>query len=185
MFRSTNTLMANLQNQTSIEKSTDAWNVAQGYTHLKILKPLVETDKLVKMAIYGTENIEESIQIPEQIKIQIRIEAMNRLIDTLREIIENSDFAMNQKGSQEDLEKLNERIENVEQVINGISKKTIDQRTGTNQTTINEEHFWICLEELRSIKKEIAKPLNKNSLIFPTSDEVDLDKLKNELIYGG
>lgn len=177
--------MADLQNQTSIEKGSDAWNVAQGYTHLKILKPLVEMDKLVKIAIYGTENIEDSFEVPEQMKIQIRIEAMNRLIDTLREIIENSDFAMNQSGTEKELEDLSKRIENVEQVINGISRQTNDQRTGDRKIILNEDHFWLCLEELRAIKKEIPKPLNKNSLIFPTSDEVDLDKLKNQLIYGG
>jgi len=55
-----------------VEKGTDAWNVAQGYTHLKILKPLVEMDKLVKIAIYGYEHIEESLQTPERYKTSIR-----------------------------------------------------------------------------------------------------------------
>jgi len=185
MFCSTNSLMADLQNQTSLEKGSDAWNVAQGYTHLKILKPLVEMDKLVKIAIYGTENIEDSFLITEEVKTQIRIEAMNRLIDTLREIIENSEFAMNLSGTKEDLEKLTKRIVNVEKVINGISRRTNDQRTGESKTILNENHFWVCLEELRSVKKEIPNPLNQNSLIFPTSDEIDLDKLKDQFINGG
>lgn len=177
--------MSDLQNQTSIEKGSDAWNVAQGYTHLKILKPLVEMDKLVKIALYGTENIEESSMIDEQIKTQMKIEAMNRLIDTLREIIENSNFAMNQKETKNSLKKLTIRIEQVESVIGGISKTTLDQRTGESQIILNGDHFWICLEELRSIKKEIPEPLNQNSLIFPMSDEIDLDKLKDQFIYGG
>jgi hypothetical protein len=177
--------MAELQQESSIEKGTDAWNVAQGYTHLKILKPLVEMDKLVRIAIYGCENIEDSMQTPEEFKIMMRIEAMNRLIDTLREIIENSDFAMNQKETKNDLLKLNMRISNVEAVIQGISRKTNDARTGETKTILNEEHFWICLEELRTIKREIPDPLNKNSLIFPSSDETDFDKLKELLINGG
>lgn len=185
MFCSTNLLMADLQNQTNIEKGSDAWNVAQGYTHLKILKPLVEMDKLVKIAIYGTENIEESMNLSEEMKAQIRIEAMNRLIDTMREIIENSDFAMNEKKTQGELKKLSERIEQIESVINGISKITKDQRTDLSKIQIDEDHFWLCLQELRSIKKEIPKPLNQNSLIFPTSDEIDLDKLKDQFIHGG
>ena len=165
----------------SLEKGSDAWNVAQGYTHLKILKPLVEMDKLVKIAIYGTEHIEDTLMINEETKTQIRIEAMNRLIDILREIIENSDFAMTQKGTI----KLALRIENVEKVINGISRKTTDQRTQETKTTLNEDHFWICLEELRSVKRNIPTPLNENSLIFPRSDEIDLDKLKEQFIEGG
>ena len=78
--------MSNFNNK-SIENSSEAWNVAQGYTHLKILKPLVETDKLVKIAIYGTENIEDSFNIHPQIKVNMRIEAINRLVDLLKEII--------------------------------------------------------------------------------------------------
>lgn len=177
--------MADVQNQTSIEKGSDAWNVAQGYTHLKILKPLVEMDKLVKIAIYGTENIEESLMVPDVQKIMIRIESINRLIDTLREIIENSDFAMNETKTKEELQTLNKRIESVEKVISGISRQTKDERTGEFQTVIDEEHFWLCLEELRAIKKKIAEPLNSNSLIFPKSDEIDIDKLKKQFIHGG
>lgn len=176
--------MNQTQDQT-IEKGSDAWNVAQGYTHLKILKPLVEMDKLVKIAIYGCENIEDSLITPEELKTQMRIEAMNRLIDTLREIIENSDFAMNQKDTKDNLLKLKIRIEFVENVISGISRKVSDQRTGEIKTALNEDHFWICLEELRSIKKEIPDPLNKNSLIFPASDDIDLEKIKEQLINGG
>lgn len=185
MFCSTNILMSDLQNQTSIEKGSDAWNVAQGYTHLKILKPLVEMDKLVKIALYGTEDIEESLRIDEQTKKQLKIEAMHRLIDTIREIIENSNFAMNQKDTKDTLEKLNKRIIEVESVISGISRTTTDQRTGEYKIILNEDHFWICLQELRSIKKLIPEPLNQNSLIFPMSDEIDLDKLKDIFIYGG
>lgn len=177
--------MADLQNQTSIEKGSDAWNVAQGYTHLKILKPLIEMDKLVKIAIYGTENIEDSFNVDDNTKIKLRIESIYRLVDSLRELIENSDFAMSVKGTKEDIEKLSERVKNVEGVLSGISRMVYDQRNGERKTAINEDHFWLCLEELRSVKKNIPDPLNKNSLIFPASDEIDLDKLKDQLIYGG
>jgi len=38
---------------------------------------------------------------------------------------------------------------------------------------------------LRDILEELATPLNASGLIFPTSDETDLDKIKDELIFGG
>jgi len=175
--------MADLQNQ-SLDKTTDAWNVAQGYTHLKILKPLVEMDKLVKIAKYGCEAIEESLMIPPEQKTLNRIEAINRLIDSLREIVENSDFAMTIK-TKDILEQLDSRIFDVEQVLPAISRTVIDQRTSESRIIINDNHFNLCLEQLRTIKREIPDPLNKNSLIFPTSEEVDLDKMKNDLIFGG
>jgi len=177
--------MADLQKQTSIDKGSDAWNVAQGYTHLKILKPLVEMDKLVKIAIYGSEHIEDSFTIPDELKTRVQIEAIHRLIDTLRETIENSEFAMNVSGTQDEIEKLNNRIQDVEKVISGISRKESDQRTQQSRVVLNEDHFWLCLEELRSIKKDLPDALNKNSLIFPTSDEIDLEKLKEQFVFGG
>lgn len=176
--------MSNFNNK-SMENTSEAWNVAQGYTHLKILKPLVESDKLVKIAIYGTENIEESFNLFPQIKINMRIEAINRLIDNLKEIVENSSFAMSKKNTSERLEEINKELIEIEEYTKVISQKTIDQRTQETQIKINEEHFSLCLEELRKIKKELPVLLNKNSLIFPTSDEIDLDRLKDELIFGG
>lgn len=178
-------LMGDFKQSGSVEKGSEPWNFAQGYTNLKILKPLIEMDKLVKIAIYGCENIEDSMNLPEELKIRFRIESMNRLIDVLKEVIENSEFAMKQQGTSDNLEKLNQRVILVEKVIDGISKIETDSRNQTHKTRLNEDHFWLCLNELRAIKKEIPKPLNQNSLIFPTSDEIDLDKLKDQFIYGG
>lgn len=172
-------------NFSSIERASENWNVADGFTKLKILKQLVETDQLVRIAIYGSESISlENFQVPEEYKISLRIEAIRRLIDVLKELIENSHFACD-KSSKEVLEKLEERIETVEFILPPITKQEHDQRTGRQTTRINEKHFMICLDELRSIKKEIPYPLNENSLIFPRGEEYDLDKIKEDFIFDG
>lgn len=169
-----------------IESKSDSWNVADGFTKLKILKPLVEMDKLVKMAIYGAENIDETfnlIQYPEM-KVMLRIEALNRLIDTLRETIENSRFAC-KKEEKAILDELERRVFDVREVLPAIAIEQSDQRTNERRVVINEEHFSTCLEELRAIKKTIPEPLNKSALIFPTSDEIDLAKIKEQIEMGG
>lgn len=171
------------RNTGSIERGTDAWNVAQGYTHLKILKPLVEMDKLIKVSLYGYENIEED-QFDETFKTRKRIEAINRLIDVLRETIENSYFAMS-KEDKKLMEEYERQVLEVQKVIQAVSFKRQDQRNGTFTELINEEHFSVCLEKLRKIKKNITTPLNNSALIFPTSDEIDLNSLKDQLIFGG
>lgn len=167
-----------------VDRATEAWNVAQGYTHLKILKPLVELDKLIRIALYGTENIEESIGMPPQIKAYFRIEAIHRIIDVLLELIENSEFIMDSKNK-EHIAELRDKILVVQSVIDGVSDETFDQRTGDRKTKINEDHFNECMKSLRDVKKDLTYPLNRASLIFPSSDEIDLDKIKNELVYGG
>jgi hypothetical protein len=113
-----------------------------------------------------------------------RIEALNRFVDILRELIENTYFALG-KEIKPVLEQLEFRVMEVNKVINAISRITTDQRTGKRDIVINEMHFTNCLEELRDIKKKITDPLNKNGLIFPSSEEIDLDKIKNNIIYGG
>ena len=171
----------------SVERSSDTWNVAQGYTNLKILKPLVELDKLIKIAIYGCENIEESLMFMQnpQLKNQLRIEALQRIIDSLRELFENSEFAMNKSGTPATFEELQKRTKAVEDVLSVVTTENLDMRTGQRETAINEQHFNICLNELRAIKQAIPKPLNDNSLIFPSGDEINLDAIKNEIIEGG
>jgi hypothetical protein len=165
--------------------SSETWNVAQGYTALKILKPLAEMDKLVKIAIYGAENIEESLFLDSQTKVVARIEAMSRLIDSLRETIENSDFSMFKGKTKEDLQELADAVEVVAQYKDSLKKETSDTRTGVQTIEIQEKLFSECLKELRRIKQAIPKPLNENGLIFPNSDEVDLDMIKKQIIESG
>lgn len=169
-----------------IESKSDSWNVADGFTKLKILKPLVEMDKLVKIAIYGAETIDDTfnlLQYPEM-KTMLRIEALNRLIDVLRETIENSRFAC-KKEEKAILDELEQRVFLVRDVLPAISGEQIDMRTNSRVVVVNEEHFGTCLEELREIKKTIPEPLNKSSLIFPSSDEIDLSKIKEQIELGG
>jgi hypothetical protein len=177
--------MADFAHNEAVERGNEAWNVAQGYTHLKILKGLVEMDDYVVMAIYGTLKIDNSFVTPEFIKVKLRIEAINRLVDKIFEVIENAEFAMTNKNTREHLQSLFKRTELVESVLNGIARTVIDQRTQESKIMINEDHFWACLNELRSIKKLLPHPLNANNLIFPSSDEIDLDKIKTDLIEGG
>lgn len=169
-----------------IESKSDSWNVADGFTKLKILKPLVEMDKLVKIAIYGAENIDETfnlLQYPEM-KVMLRIEALNRFIDTLRETIENSRFAC-KKSEKDILDDLEKRVFLVREVLPAVAIEKVDMRTNAKSVVINEEHFSTCLEELREIKKTIPEPLNKSSLIFPSSEEIDLSKIKEQIELGG
>jgi replicative DNA helicase len=143
-------------------------------------------DKLVKIAIYGAENIEDTfnlLQYPE-LKVTLRIEALNRFIDEIRTTIENSRFALKKEGK-EVLDALEQRVFQVKEVLSGVSTEKIDMRTNAKTLVINEEHFSICLEELRDIKKTIPEPLNKSSLIFPSSEEIDLAKIKEQIELGG
>lgn len=157
------------------------WNVAQGFTQMKILIPLVEMDKLVKIALYGTEDISESLLTDEQIKVQLRIEAIKRFVTCLEILIENTDFACNKK-EKETLELLSDDIKMVKKYIRGITFETLDQRNGLRRLEINEEHFSLCLNKLRNIKKRMPDPLNVSSLIFPQTEGMSVEDIKKKFI---
>lgn len=173
-----------MEKSDEIDMQSDVWNIAKGYTNLKILSHLVQIDTLITVATFGVENVVDSLLISPQIKTHNRIEALKRILVELYQIYENSWFVMN-KINKNLLDKLKKRIDKVNDVIDGIFTKTIDQRIKLTKIKINEKHFNVCLEELKNIKREMNVPLNNSSLIFPTSDEIDFDKMKEELVKGG
>lgn len=163
---------------------SDTWNVAQGYTQLKILSLLVEMDSLVKTAIYGSDHIEDSIMMPPEIKTSLRLEALYRLIDDIKLVIENCKFAI-KKTSQEKLSEMIINIEEVENYTQGLEDLKTNHQTGQKRREINEAHFYNVLSCLRAIKEELPFILNDSNLIFPASEETDLDRVRKELVEGG
>ena len=166
------------------QSESDTWNVAKGYVNLKILLPLVECDKLIRICMFGAEQIEQSVILDPITKTYFRLESIKRLVNELKLTIENTNAFLKKNGI-ETIEDLRDCLEEVEKVMSGIEEEISDDRTHTTIIQINEKHFNLVLGYLRDIKEEIVKPLNQSNLIFPSSDEFDLDKLKEQLIYGG
>lgn len=165
--------------------TTEAWNVAKGYTIELILKPLVEIDRLVKIANYGTPMIDETFNITKEMKTSLRIEAIDRLIDEFRNLIENAIFSSKNKDSKEEFKELKEKIRRLESFKGPIAAVRTDQRNGHSEIVINEKFFRKFMEKLREIKTELPEKLNANNLIFPFSEEVDLKSIKERFIAGG
>jgi|26BtaG_2_1085354.scaffolds.fasta_scaffold00256_29 DNA-binding protein YbaB len=171
-----------LESQTN--QKSDIWNIAKGYVTLKVLKILVENDTIVNIAIYGYENIEESTGYTEEIITAKRIEAIRRLHTNLEKLYSNSEFTILKKELQE-FQQYKDTLKVVYEALGKITKETIDQRTNIKKITIDEEHFKKCLDEMREIMREMNKQLNNANLIFPSSEETDIEKMKEELIEGG
>jgi len=174
--------MAFSQNDVSVV--SDAWNMADGWVKLKVLMHFVVADKLVLVAKFGAENIEDSMYLDDESKAITRIEGLNRLVTEVELIFAGSYFAL-KKVDKEQVNKLRERIKIAKKVMDGVRESSFDARTNRRTISINEEHFDKVIDELMKILEELATPLNNNGMIFPVSDEVDLEKMKNELIHGG
>lgn len=167
-----------------IPMDTDTWNIAKGFSFFHVLVPLVETRRLVNISLYGVEKIEDQLLIPPNQIILSRINGLNRLLTELQQIVDDCSFVMD-KTSKKHMDKIATRLKEVAKVISAVSKKTTDVRTKAITIKLNEFHFDICLDELRSILSDIKKPLNMKNLIFPASDELDIEAIKREIIEGG
>ena len=167
-----------------IGSKSESWNIAENFAMLKILKPLVEMDKLFWIASHGYERIEDKAILTQQQIVDYRIEALERLADALMLVIENTTFAV-KENDKVTLEGLREQVGKVIDVLHGVYSTKVDSTRNIKHIEINEDHFRVCLKRLREIKEMLNEPLNNNGLIFRQSDEVSIDELKDRMIHGG
>ena len=169
----------------SIESElSDTWNIAKSYTNLKnlhnlystehliklkILSLLVECDRYIKVALYGAENIEESLDIDPGSKIECRLQGLDRLKENLKLLIENNRLMLKKEDKFKDFSK---RFKEIERVWNGLTREEENNIQKMRIIVINEKHFKLCLDKLRDIKREIIKLLNIRGLKFFPSKEI-------------
>jgi hypothetical protein len=168
---------------TVISSGSDVWAVADGFVKIKILRLLIELDLYETIAKFGYKDNDDMyynrMEIPER-----RIEAVNRVIFYLRQLIGNCEFVV-KKGQKQMLSSMVDRIEQVEKVVKGIYHIYYNDITKEDKLEINEEHFKVCFDILKNIKDDLNQPLNEAGLIFRKTDEIDVDKIMKEIIGGG
>lgn len=167
-----------------VNMGTDAWNVADGYTKLKILRQLIMLDRWDTIAQFGTEEIDEDMPYtPNQIKNR-RVEALQRFHSTIKQLLGNVIFAI-KKSDTAIVEKLLGRIKNAEEYLAQTHKETTDPVDHSIIFEINEKLFKKILDIMQEVKDQLNTPLNNAGLIFRASEEVDLDKIMNDIVEGG
>ena len=168
-----------------INQETSSWNIADPYAKL-IFQGISELRGLVTIATYGVDDMATELFVNPEIKKRNRINALNRLIDCEREIFETAKFqCMKKKKTKLRYEVLKKRLNFILNVISGCFSQTRDERSNTKRIEINEEHFNLCLESLRGIKEELPILLDEAGLVFPRSDDIDIQTIKERFISGG
>ena len=168
----------------STSSGSEAWNVADGYTKLKILKQLIYLDRYENIALYGADDIDEEGFFDQNSINQRRVTSLMRYISTLKQLLGNVKFAIKKEDRGKITDFLNE-ISIVEDHTDGISKQETNAITHEINLVINEEHMRNCIKVLQLVKDGINVPINKAGLIFKESDDIDLDKIMAEIISGG
>lgn len=166
-----------------VSLGTQAWNIADGFTKIKILRLLIELDLHETIAMFGKKDMEEQFD-PMEIPYR-RVEGFERMLFCLRQLIGNCRFSIEKGNDEKTIAGMIDRIDQVETVADGIASKFINDITKEDELKINEDHFRKCFDILRAIKDELNFPINRAGLIFRQSDEMDLDKIMNDIIEGG
>lgn len=165
---------------------SETWNVADGYTKLKILKILIQLDRYDIIAQFGTEEIDQDLfmNLDENSINKRRVEALLRFTSSLKLLIGNVKFALG-KDKSDLINSFKERIDNVNEVIENVAETYKNQVSKTFTLKINEKLFKKCLTVLQNVKDDLNFPINDAGLIFRQSEEFDLDKIQREIEQGG
>ena len=167
-----------------ISTGTDAWNVAIGYTQLKILRHLYLLDRWDTIAQFGTEEIDEDINFSSNQIKKRRVEGLQRFHSTTKQLLGNVLFALGKKD-QDTIKALIMRANGVGEYLDQTHNVEDDQVSHEENFTINEKLFRTCLDILQDIKDKLNTPLNNSGLIFRQSEEVNLDDIMGTIIKGG
>ena len=167
-----------------VNLGTDAWNVADGYTKLKILRQLIMFDRWDTIAQFGTEEIDEDQGYNTNQLSKRRVEGLQRLHSTIRQLLGNVAFAM-KKADKPLVATMLDRVETCSGFIPKAFDIKNDQISHEDIFEINEEMFKKILDVLQDVKDGLNTPLNNAGLIFRTSEEVDLDKIMQGIVDAG
>jgi len=167
----------------AIGLGTQAWNIADGFTKIKILRLIIQLDLDEEIALFGRKD--EQDDIPNEAIPHRRVEYYEKFIFHLKQLIGNCKFAI-EKGYDEKLIRTYEqRIEQVEEVSDGIAETFTNDVTHEDELRINEKHFKVCFKILQEVKDELNFPVNRAGLIFRQGDELDLDAVMKSIEDGG
>lgn len=155
------------------------WNVAKEYSHFKIMRNLFLADEYSNMAIFGSSSIIEELENNQPVDI-LKLTGLNRLVNVLILIIDNSKFACKKQGSREKLEAARVKLRDILQIMPLLYKTITKQKR--KEIKINVQVFNPVLEKVLEIKSEINEPLNQNHLIFTDKEEFDPKKYKEQIM---
>ena len=141
-------------------------------------------DRWDTIAQFGTEEIEEDQQFNDNHLRKRRCEAIQRFHSTIRQLLGNVKFAM-KKDDHKTVEEMLERIKVVDEFMPKLYEMKEDLVNHDEIFEINEKLFKVILGILQDIAVKLNTPLNNAGLIFRTSDEIDLDKIMQDIVEGG
>jgi len=147
------------------------------------LRLIIQLDLDEEIAKFGRKDEQEDI--PNEFIPHRRVEYFQKMIFHLKQLIGNCKFAIEKGFDEKLIAEYESRIEQVDDVSDGIASTFINEVTKEEDLKINEAHFKVCFKVLQGIKDELNFPINRAGLIFRQGDELDLDAIMRSVEDGG
>jgi hypothetical protein len=160
------------------EAESGNWNTAENYSQLKIMNLLAIADEYEELAEFGSLNLFDEIN-NKNFSEELKIRGFRRLINHLIRICNNSHFAL-KKAQQEKLEGFKTELKEIRDNIASYMTIATNNINRTKELKILPEYY-IKLEKVSEIKKEINASLNEGDLIFIHKDNFDAKDYKKRI----
>ncbi len=166
-----------------IVSETGNWNVADKFSKIKIMLPLAKCDFYEDLAQFGYESFVDELMDWNNIPTDVaRVKGITRLVKELLRLCQNAKFAMNKYGTKATLQGYEDQLEAINSVIPATYSIKYSAVRKTRDLVIDPEKFTKVLERVIKIKSLINEPLNKNDLIFTSTEEFDPKAFKQAII---
>ncbi len=162
------------------ESESYVWNDAKNYISSKVHYWLVLIDNFESLAIFGTNDIYGDVFMKDNnLRNTARIRALDRLIHAMITLIRNTKFAI----KPEDKNAFMECTKRLNKIKKFIPKLKMEVKRGRKvvELNIDETLFENMMNEIHEKIDDINVKINKAGLIFAQFDELDIDKLKENL----
>jgi len=165
-----------------VPERSEPWNLAKVYSQTHIQEPLDECQQLLKICLFGTLEFGMCNKISSNEVNENKVEALNRLLQNLKTIIDNSNFMVDKK-EKEVQNTIEKKLNEVEAVIDSVSREGVNSLNKQRIIELNYEHYNNCLRVLRQCLREIKVSVKRFLTI--STDELDIEKIKQDIIDGG
>ncbi len=158
------------------------WNIAQQYAYNMILKPLMLINEYKTIATFGTSDLINEFEVPEEVKTVAKISAIKRMHNTMEDVVSGCKFAL-KKDDVEFMEKIGVALKQIEPDLVTISKSVQKTNaTGSSQhIVIIELNFNKVFNMLKRLHEAMLHPMNRAELIFRASDRSDFSTWKADI----
>ena len=156
------------------------WNVASDFSRIKIMKPLDYCDHYENIARFGYDTLIEQLEhfgIPLD---TLKLIGFERLVNELLKVCGNVKFAMKVGGTDEELKKIKDKLEEVRKIIPVLSKTISKMKRKV--LVLENEKYYKTLDLVIGLKAKLNEPLNKNHLIFTNKEDFDPKAEKKRIL---